>query len=40
LASHVTAGTVDRTRPLCSYPKTAHYKGAGDPNDAANFECR
>ncbi len=40
LASHVTAGKVDRTRPLCSYPKTAHYKGMGDPNDAANFECR
>jgi feruloyl esterase len=40
LASHVTAGKVDRTRPLCSYPKMAHYKGMGDPNDAANFECR
>jgi pimeloyl-ACP methyl ester carboxylesterase len=29
-----------RSRPLCSYPKYAHYKGRGDPQDAANFECR
>jgi len=27
------------TRPLCAYPETAKYKGSGDPNDAANFEC-
>jgi hypothetical protein len=27
------------TRPLCPYPKEAHYKGGGDPNDAANFIC-
>ncbi|HUQ69462.1 MAG TPA: tannase/feruloyl esterase family alpha/beta hydrolase, partial [Planctomycetaceae bacterium] len=26
-ASHVTNGTVDRTRPLCPYPQTAAYKG-------------
>jgi feruloyl esterase len=29
-----------RSRPLCSYPKHAHYKGTGDPEKAANFECR
>jgi hypothetical protein len=28
-----------RTRPLCAYPKYAHYKGQGDPEDASNFEC-
>ncbi len=28
-----------RTRPVCAYPKTAKYKGSGDPNDAANFNC-
>ncbi|HKV05311.1 MAG TPA: tannase/feruloyl esterase family alpha/beta hydrolase [Candidatus Acidoferrales bacterium] len=28
-----------RTRPLCAYPKYAHYKGQGDPQDAGNFEC-
>src|SRR6516225_7746214 len=27
------------TRPLCPYPQAAQYKGSGDPNDAANFEC-
>jgi feruloyl esterase len=32
-------GKVDRTRPLCTYPKVAKYKGAGDINDASNFVC-
>ncbi len=27
------------TRPICSYPKTARYKGSGDTDDAANFTC-
>ena len=29
-----------RSRPLCAYPQHAHYKGAGDPQDARSFECR
>ncbi|MFZ1988167.1 MAG: tannase/feruloyl esterase family alpha/beta hydrolase [Alphaproteobacteria bacterium] len=29
-----------RSRPLCAYPRHAQYKGSGDPNDAANFECK
>ena len=29
-----------RSRPLCAYPKHAHYKGQGDTEDANNFECR
>lgn len=29
-----------RSRPLCAYPKHAHYKGQGDTEDAKNFECR
>lgn len=29
-----------RTRPLCTYPRYAHYTGSGDINDAANFVCR
>ena len=29
-----------RSRPLCPYPQHAHYKGVGDSNEAANFECR
>jgi hypothetical protein len=29
-----------RTRPLCSYPKQARYKGSGSIEDAGNFVCR
>ena len=39
-AAHVTAGKVERTRPLCPYPQTAHYRGTGNTNEAANFACR
>ncbi len=40
LATHSTNGQVDRSRPLCPYPQTAHYKGSGSIDDAANFVCR
>jgi hypothetical protein len=33
-------GTPGRSRPLCAYPLHTHYKGAGDPESAASFECR
>jgi feruloyl esterase len=39
VASHRTAGQVDRTRPLCPYPQVAKYKGAGSIDDEANFAC-
>jgi hypothetical protein len=29
-----------RTRPLCAYPKQAHYKGTGSIEDAVNFACQ
>ncbi len=29
-----------RSRPLCAYPKHAHYKGQGNTEDANSFECR
>jgi feruloyl esterase len=29
-----------RSRPLCAYPLHPQYKGQGNPEDAANFECR
>src|SRR5262245_11226966 len=29
-----------RSRPLCPFPKHAHYKGSGDSESASNFECR
>jgi feruloyl esterase len=38
-ASRVRAGKVDRTRPLCAYPKYAKYKGSGSLDDAASFAC-
>ena len=28
------------SRPLCAYPKHAHYKGGGNHEDANNLECR
>jgi feruloyl esterase len=40
IASHSTAGKVDRTRPLCPYPQTAKYKGSGSTDEAANFVCK
>jgi tannase/feruloyl esterase len=39
VASHVTNGTVDRTRPLCPYPQVAKYKGTGSTDAAENFVC-
>ena len=39
LATHRTAGKVDRTRPLCPYPLVARYKGTGSIDEAANFRC-
>lgn len=29
-----------QSRPLCAWPAYARYKGAGDPKDAASYECR
>jgi feruloyl esterase len=40
VATHSTNRVVDRSRPICPYPKTAVYKGRGDTNEAASFECR
>ena len=40
VASHLTSGRVDRTRPLCPFPQVAKYKGTGNIDDAANFECK
>jgi feruloyl esterase len=40
VASHLTNGVVDKTRPLCPHPLAAKYNGSGDTNDAANFTCK
>jgi feruloyl esterase len=39
VASHETAGKVDRTRPLCPYPLEAHWMGSGSTDEAQNFTC-
>jgi len=33
------AAGVSMSRPLCPYPKRAHYNGAGDPAEASSFSC-
>jgi len=33
-------GAPGRSRPLCAYPQHAHYKGTGDPEVLASYECR
>ena len=40
VASHVTAGVTDRTRPLCAYPATARYTGSGSTDEARHFRCQ
>ena len=40
IASKITDGRVERTRPLCPFPQIAYYKGSGSVDEAANFECR
>ena len=43
LATHYVNNEPDEgvafTRPLCSYPQEAVYKGSGNTNDPANFVC-
>jgi feruloyl esterase len=40
IASRITNGKVERTRPLCPYPQVAVWKGSGSIDDAANFVCK
>lgn len=40
VATHSTAGKVDRSRPLCPYPQQAQYKGSGNVDDAASYRCQ
>ena len=39
IATHETAGAVDRARPLCPYPQQAQYAGTGIRDDAASYIC-
>jgi feruloyl esterase len=38
-AAKVTNGRVSMTRPICTYPQVAKWKGVGSTNDAENFVC-
>ena len=40
IGSRVVNGKAVRTRPLCSYPQVAKYKGAGSIDEAENFACQ
>ena len=39
IGARVLGGETKRSRPLCPYPATAKYKGAGDIDAAQNFTC-
>jgi feruloyl esterase len=39
VASHVTAGATEFSRPLCPFPQEAQYTGSGDRRDAKNWVC-
>ena len=34
-----SVGVPGRTRPLCEYPRWPRYRGSGDVNSAASFDC-
>ena len=40
IASRITGGVVERTRPLCPYPQTAVYNGTGSIDEASSFACK
>lgn len=40
IATHSTAGKVDRSRPLCPYPRRAVYDGEGNIDEAGSFRCQ
>lgn len=37
---HATRADGKLSRPICRYPALPRYKGAGNPNEAANFDCQ
>jgi feruloyl esterase len=40
IATDAASGTPPASRPLCAWPKTAHYDGSGSIRDAASFSCK
>jgi Tannase and feruloyl esterase len=39
VAAHLSGGKIDRTRPLCPYPRLARWNRIGSSDDAKNFTC-
>jgi feruloyl esterase len=39
LATQSSGGKATRSRPLCTYPQVARYRGTGSVDDAASFRC-
>jgi feruloyl esterase len=39
LGQRIVNGAVERTRPICAYPKVAHYRGTGSTDVAESFVC-
>ena len=39
VATHLTDGKPDRTRPLCPYPQVAKWDGRGNTDQAESFTC-
>ena len=39
MASRMTDGKVERTRPLCPHPQVAKYNGQGSIDEASSFTC-
>ncbi len=39
VASHMSNGAVEFSRPLCPFPQEARYTGSGDRRDASNWAC-
>jgi len=40
VAARVEQGQVQRSRPLCPYPKQAVYRGSGSTDHESSFDCR
>ena len=40
IAARVANNVVERTRPLCVYPRVAVYTGSGSTDEAENSVCR
>jgi Tannase and feruloyl esterase len=38
-AGNLPTGRIERTMPLCAWPKVSRFNGSGNVNDAASFHC-